>query len=169
MRGSSAVVVHAVVGDSHRCRAERLLVSRRGAYRKQFHLLFILSSTGDYALWSTSLSKKHNKCNLRAKYKTKRRQLYLKTRPYRAVNTFHFRYKNLSVYNNINSQPDATITSVYNNINSQPDATITSVYNNINSQPDATITSFIDNYNKLNVFPEIIRSIRRCIVQYHKL
>jgi len=28
--------------------------------------------------------------------------------------------------------------------------------NNINSQPDATITNFIDNYNQLNMFREII-------------
>ena len=30
--------------------------------------------------------------------KTKRRPLYLKTSPYRAVNTFHLGYKNQSVY-----------------------------------------------------------------------
>ena len=30
--------------------------------------------------------------------KTKRRQLYLKTHSYRAVNTFHIGYKNQSVY-----------------------------------------------------------------------
>ena len=35
------------------------------------------------------------------------------------------------------------------------------VSNNINSQPDATITNYIDNNNQLNMFQAIISSILR--------
>jgi len=45
--------------------------------------------------------------------------------------------------------------------------TVHRLYNNINSQLDATITNFIDNYNQLNMFQAIIspilRSTRLCL------
>jgi len=52
--------------------------------------------------------------------------------------------------------------------------TVVILYNNINSQLDATTTNFIDNYNQLNMFRAIIspipRNTRLClqlVVQYN--